>query len=143
MPPPLDHAKRQKIEADLKAGKSARATARHHGVGAATVSRIAARSGIGLERAKTKMANEAKAVDHRTRLISLATRDANLAEAILDSFEAMTLEDWQQVSPHSRGILLGIAQDKARDLGPEDTSADEARSAMTAIEESIRSGWKP
>jgi transposase-like protein len=133
MPPRIPDDRRAAILADIQAGGSSKtAIAKKHGVSAHLVDTIAKEAGIvaAWDREQTKKATEARMVDHAARLVKIAGRMAGLTENILASFESMTLEEWSRVSPHSRGIVLGIATDKARDLGPQDDHGDEAAKSM-------------
>jgi transposase-like protein len=139
MPVPLAPEKRAAILEDLRAGKTRNKAARDHGVSYSTISKIAAAEGIAFDRSQTKKATEAAQVDHAAALVKLAARHAALAGAILSSFEVMTPAQWAKVSPHSRGIILGIASDKARDLAPDSDAGqvDAARSVLNAVFEDI------
>lgn len=134
MPPRIPDRKRAKILKDIQThAGSCRAIAAKHGVSTDTVRNIAKNAGItdAFGREQTKKATEARQADHHARLIQLASRMAGLSERVLASFEAMDLDAWTKVSPHSRGIILGIAADKARDLGPrDDQGADSVGSLL-------------
>lgn len=132
MPPPLDPAKRDAITRAIRDGageRSAGSIAREHHVAVNTVTRLARAIGLpdAFVRDRTEKATAARNVDqraqHLTRLSALAGRFVGLSEQILASYEAMTVDEWRAVSPHSRGIILGIAADKARDLTPADDDA--------------------
>lgn len=139
MPAPTSPKKRTAIIADIQAGtKSAHRIAREHGVAQSTVSRIAGQEGLALDRSKTKKATEAAQIDHKARLVELASRSAGLAERALRSFETMTDQEWAKTSFHSRGIVFGIAADKARELAPEDSAAEEISSLLGGLLGSLK-----
>jgi transposase-like protein len=139
MPARMAPQKRAAIEQDLRDGISARQTARKHGVSQSTVSRIAAAAAISLDRSQTKKATEAAQIDHAAVLAKLAARSASVAGDILASFEAMDLDAWGKVSPHTRAIALGICADKARELAPDSDEAqiEAARSLIGTVFEDI------
>jgi transposase-like protein len=139
MPAPLAPGKRAAILEDIEAGQSCRATARKHGVAQSTVSKLAKDHGLGFERSQTKKATEAAQIDHAAVLAKLAARHAAVAGNILASFEAMELEDWGRVSPHTRAVALGICSDKARELAPDNDEAqvEAARSLLNVVFEDI------
>lgn len=144
MPKPLDPAKRQAIAEAIRtnAGQRSRADiAREFGVAASLVGKIATETGhtTAWDRTQTKRATEAATVDLNARLIQQASRNAGVAEQILASFEAMQLDDWIRVSAHSRGIVLGILQDKTLALAPaDDDGRDDRRSALGELFELMR-----
>jgi transposase-like protein len=135
MPAPLAPRKRAAILADIDAGMSCRAASRKHGVSQSTVSRLAKDHDRNFERSQTKKATEAAKIDHAAVLVKLAARSASVAGDILASFEAMGLDDWKAVSPHTRAIALGICADKARELAPDDDEAQAAaaKSVLSAV----------
>ena len=126
-----DH-KRAAILTDVRSGGTCRSIAVKHGVSRTTVSNLAKESGIEdpFGRQQTQKATEAKAIDHKARLVAIAGRSAGLAERILGSFEDMSDEDWADVSPYTRGLVFGIASDKAKDLASDDTGAEQVASAL-------------
>ncbi len=144
MPRPLDPVKRQAIAEAIRtnAGQRSRAEiAREFGVAASLVGKIATEAGLTdvWDRTQTKKATEANKVDLNARLIAQASRNAGVAEQILASFEAMQPNDWARVSAHSRGIVLGILQDKTMALAPaDDDGRDERRSALADLFELMR-----
>lgn len=146
MPQPLDDIKRQAVLDDIRATAgslegSVRKIADRNGVSTATVRRVAESADLGnaWARDNTKKATEAKQVDLAARLINQASRNAGVAEQILESFENMALDDWLRVSPHSRGIVLGILQDKAVALAPpEDDGREDRKSALSDLFELMR-----
>lgn len=87
--------------------------------------------------ARQNKATAAHQVDHAARLVALASRNATVAEALLDSFDAMTPQQWARESVYARGVVLGIVQDKARDLAPADTGTDDAKSMLGALAEGL------
>lgn len=123
---------RQAIIDQVKAGGTCRGIARETGVSTDSVRRVAREAGLteAFSRELTKKATAAKQVDHKARLVALAGRYAGLAEMVLASFEAMTPEDWAHSSMHSRAILAGVAADKARDLAPDDSGAEQVISGL-------------
>jgi hypothetical protein len=139
MPAPLAPGKRAAILEDLRAGMSCRQAARTHKVSQGTVSKLAKDHGLNFERSQTKKATEAARIDHAAVLAKLAARHASVAGDILASFEAMELEDWGRVSPHTRAIALGICSDKARELAPDNDEAqvEAARSLLNVVFEDI------
>lgn len=145
MPAPIDPAKRQAILDAIKAGAGQRSRAdiaREFKVAASFVGKIASESGLDdvWDRTQTKKATEAAQVDLAARLIKQASRNAGVAEQILASFEAMDIEQWGRVSAHSRGIVLGILQDKTLALAPaDDDGREERRSALSELFELMRS----
>lgn len=125
MPARIPDDQRSAILDAIRSGygeRSAGSIARDHGVSDRLVRKVAAENGLSdtWSRDQTKRATAAAEVDHRARLVALAGRSAGLAERVLASFEAMDTDDWRDVSPHTRGIVLGIALDKAQALAPED-----------------------
>jgi len=124
--PRIPDTKRQAITDDIRDGKPRNQIARDHDVSVGSVTNIARESGLtdAFDRSATKKATAANIADHRARLIALASRAAGLAERALGSFERMTDEEWARTSFHSRGIVLGIAADKARELAPDDSGAE-------------------
>lgn len=144
MPAALPPDKRQAVLHAIRAGGTCRGIARDHHVSTATVRNIAADNGIenAFARDQTKKATEARVADHAAKLAQLAGRNAQVAEAILDSFDTMTVDEWRNVTPHSRGIVLGIVQDKARDLAPPGEQTQAAKTAIAGIVEAIRDGWE-
>jgi len=150
MPRPLDDDKRRAITDAIRAGsgtRSAGSIAKEFGVGRTTVLRIAEQAGLGhdaWDRTKTKKATEAHQVDLSARLINQASRNAGVAEQILESFESMALDDWIRVSAHSRGIVLGILQDKAVALmPPDDDGREDRKSALADLFELMRASAGP
>jgi hypothetical protein len=140
-------SKRDAILEDIRAGKSCGQTARDHDVARSTVSKLAKDNGLSFERSQTKKATEAAQVDHAAVLAKLAARSAGVAGNILASFEAMSADDWADVSPHTRAIALGICADKARELAPDTDEAqvEAARSLIGAVFDDIvaRRGEQP
>lgn len=133
MPPPLDPAKRAAILADIQAGNaSCRGIARAHDVSRTTVSQIAKDAGLNeaFGRQQTKKATEAAQVDHKARLVAIASRAAGITENIAASLEGMTVEDWSAVSPYSRGLIFGIMADKARELAADDDDSAQIASLL-------------
>lgn len=127
MPPRIPDDKRALILTDIRTGeKPLRQIARERGVAPSTVNKIAKDNGItdAFERAKTKKATAARMVDHKARLVAIAGRSAGVAESILTSFEAMEEDDWKDVSPYTRGLVFGIASDKAKDLAADDAGVE-------------------
>lgn len=133
MPPPIPNTTRAKILEDIqnRAG-STRTIATKHGVSDTLVRNIAKAAGItdAWSREQTKKATEARQADHAARLTAVAGRMVGLTETILSSYELMTPDEWAKVSAHSRGIVLGIAADKARDLGPRDDGGAEQMGSL-------------
>lgn len=127
MPPRIPDHKRSAILADIRAAQKPRnQIARDHGVAVGTVTNIARENGLvdAFDRSATKKATEAKVIDHKARLVAIAGRSAGLAERILDSFEDMSDKDWADVSPYTRGLVFGIASDKAKDLAADDSGVE-------------------
>ena len=124
--------KREAIAADIRAGKARNQIALDHGVSAGTVTNIAGEFGLteAFDRSATKKATEAKAVDHKARLVAIAGKAAGVAEDVLASFGEMDASDWAKVSPYSRGLIVGIMADKARELAPEDSGAGQIASLL-------------
>lgn len=109
MAQPIGPDKRDAIIADLREGDLGRnEIARKHGVGAGTVTRLAQANEIPLDRAKTKKATEAVAVDTLARLTALEGRLAVLADAAL----TQTLASLGSASTRDASIALGISLDK-------------------------------
>jgi hypothetical protein len=132
VPRPLSEPKRQAILADIEAGqKSRNQIARDHKVSVSSVTKLAPTDAF--DRSKMKKALAARQIDHKARLSELAGRAAGLAERALSSFETMTDEEWARTSFHSRGIVFGIAADKARELAPEDSAAEEISSLLGGL----------
>ena len=141
MPPRMAPDKRAAILAAIRAGGPRNQIARDHSVSSSTVTRIARENGLtdAFDRSQTKKATEAKLVDHQAALAALASRFASVAGNILASYEAMTAEDWAEVSPHTRAIALGICADKARELAPDggEAQVEAARSLLNVVFEDI------
>lgn len=138
MPKPISASVRAAITEDIAAGqKSRNQIARDHKVSVGSVTNIAHAAGLteAFDRSETKQANAAAQIDHTAALAVLARRHVKLASSVLDSFEAMTITDWRKVSPHTRGVVLGIASDKARELAPSDDEArnEAAKSLLGAL----------
>lgn len=136
MPKPIPPHKRDAILTDIRAEEKPRnQIARDHHVSVGTVSNIAKDAGLtgAFDRSNTKKATEAKRADHQARLVELASKAAWLAERALESFEAMSEEDWARQSLHARALTFGIAADKAKDLAPDDTSHDQVTSLFGAL----------
>ena len=132
MPKRLPDDKREAILVDVRAGgSSARAIGKAHGVSDAAVRRIAKDAGLddAWSREQTKKATEANQIDHQAKLAELASRHAKIASDVMDSFEAPE-HDWSKVSPHARGIILGICSDKARELAAPDEGVEAAKSLI-------------
>ena len=131
MPVRLPEAKRQKILADVRTGKARNAIARDHKVSPSSVTKLAGEAGMkdAFDRSHTKKATEAKQVDHQAKLAELASRHAKIASDVMDSFETPE-HDWSKVSPHARGIILGICSDKARELAAPDEGVEAAKSLL-------------
>jgi transposase-like protein len=133
VPPRIPDHKRAAILADIRARqKPLRQIARDHAVASSTVHNIARQNGVkdAFDRSRTKKATEAKRVDHQARLVAIAGRSAGLAERALASFEAMTDAEWGKTSPYTRGLIFGIAADKAKDLASDNTDAEQVASAL-------------
>lgn len=132
MPPRIPDHKRAAILADIRAGKPRNHIAREHDVALGTVTNIARENGVkdAFDRSATKKATEAKVIDHRARLADLASQSARIAKNIGDSLEVFTPEDWADVSPYTRGLVFGIASDKAKDLASDDRDAEQVASAL-------------
>jgi hypothetical protein len=145
----LPEDKRQAILNAIRAGAGQRARAdiaREFEVSPTMVGNIAADAGLteAFVRTQTKKATEAKQIDLSARLIQQASRNAGVAEQILESFENMALDDWLRVSPHSRGIVLGILQDKAVALSPpDDDGREDRKSALADLFELMRAASNP
>lgn len=85
MPPKIPDDTRNAIIADLKnENGSTREIAARHGVGHASVSRIASDAGLALDRSKTKNATEARAADNAASRVRLSARFLDEAHAALD-----------------------------------------------------------
>lgn len=140
MPAPLAPGKRAAILEDIRAGHPRNQIARDHGVSGSTVTKLAKTlSDEPFDRSQTKKATEAAQVDHAAVLAKLAARSAAVAGNILASFEAMDLDAWSKVSPHTRAIALGVCADKARELAPDagEAEIEAARSLIGAVFEDI------
>jgi hypothetical protein len=132
VPPRIPDHQREQILTDVRAGtKSQRQIARDNGVSTTAVRKIAKSGGwTDWSREQTKNAIEANRIDHKLRLAKIAGRSAGLAERMLGSFEAMTDDELAKVSPYTRGLLLGIASDKAKDLAADDSGVEIAVSGL-------------
>lgn len=136
---------RDAVLAAIRAGQHSRAAiARQYGVSRASVTNIAQQAGVidAFDRSATQKATAAAQADHHQRLALLAGRNITVAEAILDSFDSMSPEQWAEQTLHARGVVLGILQDKARDLSPPDERVEAAKSAIAGIVDAIRDGWR-
>lgn len=136
MPPPLDPDKRAAILQAIRAGGRSRgAIARDHDVSPSTVTNIAKAAGLNtaFDRAQTKKATEAAQVDHKARLVALASRAAGVSENVIASMEQMTAEDWANVSPYTRGLIFGITADKARELASDDDDSAQVVSLLGGL----------
>jgi uncharacterized protein with PIN domain len=131
MPKRLAASKREAILTEVRAGKARNAIARDHDVSPSSVTKLAGEAGMkdAFDRSHTKKATEAKAADHQATLAALAARHAKIASDVMDSFEAAD-HDWGKVSPHARGIILGICSDKARELAAPDEGVEAAKSLL-------------
>lgn len=87
MPKPLPDAKRRKILADVRAGKSCGQTARDHGVSRSTVSKLAREAGLTFERAQTKSATEAAVADNRALRAVTSRRFLSKCNQLLDQMD--------------------------------------------------------
>jgi transposase-like protein len=160
VPRPLADDIRAAILADIRAGKLSRnAIARKHGVGAATVTRLAqeAAGPTPFDRSKTVQATRAREADTAEARAALAARRTafavrlqGVAEAEADRLHAPTLYwDWggkdhtyaQKVQPEptagDRRAILGsiaVALDKSLKLvPPTEDGAAESRSAISDL----------
>lgn len=137
MPRPLDPGKRQAILDAIRNGAGTRSRnqiARQFGVAGRTITKVAQDEGLGdvWDRSLTKRATAARSADTAAKLAEQAYRNALVAERILDSFEAMTREEWARVPAHSRGIILAILQDKVLLLAASTDDGQEQRRAILA-----------
>jgi len=161
MPAPLDPAKREAIEADVRAGVLSRnKIARQHGVGTSTVSRIAAalaEAGVPtFDRTSTERATRAAQVDNAQRRARLEAEFLRRAEAELAACEqGVTVgqfggrenvwsDRWFDVAPHNvRSTLVSTAQRAAKaaadlaSIGAGDP-AEVARSNVRALVDELR-----
>lgn len=123
---------REDIADELRHGvKSVRRIASEHGVGASTVSRIAAEIGAQpAARALTEKATAAQEIDVKALKTAMAHGSLRTAQVILDSYENV---DWDRVGPYQRALVFGILIDKAADL----TRDEEA--VMSSVDAWLRS----
>jgi len=161
MPKPLDQAKREAIEHDIRAGHSRNAIARDHGVSGSTVTKIAktleALEGAtpAFDRSATKRATEARAVD-------LAESRSRLRELLLEDAHRLRKQLWMPCVAHNFGgkdntynehelpqptfadqakimTSVGIAVDKIIRLDGGDAAEQQAASLMHSLVDEIRS----
>ncbi|MFI0897740.1 hypothetical protein [Streptomyces sp. NPDC020983] len=123
MPRPLDDTKRAAILTDIRAGKLSRnAIARKHGVGAATVTKLAKTTGDAttFDRSQTQKATRAVEADSRARR-------AALAADLLDDAARLRARAWEEYT-----VVVGTAQG-AETVTLELPPLGDVRSAYTAV----------
>ncbi|WP_051393062.1 hypothetical protein [Glycomyces arizonensis] len=115
MPPRIDDQTRAAILADLQAENgSTRDIAERHGVGHASVSRIAKDAGLALDRSKTVHATRARLADIRELRARLAERTLRRAHKVLDRLDADTYSS-KQVAPNGAVVTVETEHPPARD----------------------------
>jgi len=136
--PPIDPAVRDAVIAEFATDKARNAIAREHGVSVGTVTKLAQEAEHEFDRSVTKKATAAKQADHKAVLADLAGSSARIAGNLFASLEKMTPAQWAKVSPYSRGVIAGIMADKARELAPEDSAAEEISSLLGGLLGSLK-----
>lgn len=149
---PVEPETRAEAARLIEAGMTRNAIARKLGIGAATVTQIAADVGLSFDRAQTDAATKARAVDLAAERISLAEKMAEAAHELLDSrnsaytvynfggkdntYEEHTLEQPPVEVKRSIVVTAGIAFDKlTRIVEKSDSGLDQAVGVLDTIAE--------